>query len=200
MLMCRNHPEVVEGIRRCSRCGFTFCRDCLVDIDGHPYCATCKTEQLMNVRSGVDPTRLPLAGFWQRFAAAIIDGILMAIPVWLIVGGLLIFVVATDGAESMADPPIWLNFVQLPLMFLTPIYEGLMYSKKNGQTVGKMALKLRVVRADGSPISSGQAWGRAWIKLVFSCFCIVDYIPFFFTEDKTTLHDMVASTRVVETS
>lgn len=198
MLMCRNHPEVVEGVRRCARCGSTFCRDCLVDINGMPHCATCKTEQLMDVRSGVDRRQLQLAGFWKRFAAAIIDGIVMAIPVWLLVGGMMIFLVSTGAFENMAEPPLWVNFIQLPLALLTPLYEGTMYAWKNGQTLGKMALQIRVVRADGSEITTGQGWGRAWMKFLFSCFCIVDYIPFFFTEERTTLHDMVAKTRVIE--
>ena len=73
-----------------------------------------------------------------------------------------------------------------------------MLSMKNGQTVGKMALRLRVVRPDGSRISNGQAWGRAVMRLVLGCLFIVDYIPYFFTDEKTTLHDMVAGTRVVE--
>ena len=46
-----------------------------------------------------------------------------------------------------------------------------MLSMKNGQTVGKMALRLRVVRPDGSPITTGQAWGRAVMRLVLGCLC-----------------------------
>src|SRR5258707_11869269 len=55
-LHCRNHWDVVEGLRQCSRCGQTFCRDCLVDINGFAYCASCKNEQLLDVRSGVTLT------------------------------------------------------------------------------------------------------------------------------------------------
>ena len=35
------------------------------------------------------------------------------------------------------------------------------------------------------------------MRLVLGCMAIVDYIPYFFTDEKTTLHDMVAGTRVV---
>jgi uncharacterized RDD family membrane protein YckC len=61
-----------------------------------------------------------------------------------------------------------------------------------------MALKVRVVRPDGSPITSGQAWGRAAMKMIFGCIWFADYLPAFFTQEKTTLHDLVASTRVVD--
>jgi uncharacterized RDD family membrane protein YckC len=73
-----------------------------------------------------------------------------------------------------------------------------MMVKKNGQTVGKIVLQVRVVRPDGSPITTGQAWGRTLLRLVLGCLIILDYIPIFFTEEKTTLHDMIAGTRVID--
>ncbi|MEA2489078.1 MAG: hypothetical protein QOH21_870 [Acidobacteriota bacterium] len=194
MLMCRNHVEVIEGIRRCTRCGSTFCRDCLVDIAGHPYCATCKGEQLLDVRSGVDRTKLPLAGFWKRFGAALLDGLLLSVPMYAVMG----VVYFTMIAGKQSGTPFWFNFISLPFMFLSPIYEGLMFSLKDGQTLGKMAVGIKVVRPDGSSISTGQAWGRAGLKMILGCMWIIEYIPFWFTEERTTIHDMAASTRVVE--
>jgi uncharacterized RDD family membrane protein YckC len=191
--MCRNHVEVIEGIRRCSRCGSTFCRDCLVDIAGHPFCATCKNEQLMDVRSGIDRTRLPLAGFWKRFGAVMLDGFILAIPMYAIMGAVFFIMIRGKG-----EPPLWFNFISLPFIFVQPIYEGIMFSMKDGQTLGKMVLGIKVVRIDGSSITTGQAWGRAGLKLVLGCISIFDYIPFWFTDERTTLHDMAASTRVVE--
>lgn len=192
-MICRNHLDVSEGIRRCSRCGGTFCSDCLVDIQGRPYCATCKGEQLMDVRSGVDRTVLAYAGVGKRFGAIFLDGLIVNLPAYIV-----IFVLAFNAASEGGEPPFWMNLIGIPLMFVNLIYEGLMLSSKNGQTLGKMAVKVRVVRADGSPISSGQAWGRAGMRLVLGCLWIVDYIPALFTQEKTTLHDMVAGTRVVE--
>ena len=71
-MICRNHVDVSEGVRRCSRCGSTFCRDCLVEIGGAPYCATCKTEQLLDVRSGVSGP-LDLAPIGRRIWAYLAD-------------------------------------------------------------------------------------------------------------------------------
>ena len=73
-----------------------------------------------------------------------------------------------------------------------------MLSLKNGQTLGKMALRLRVVRPDGSRITAADAWGRTLMRMLLGCVAIVDYIPYFFTAEKTTLHDVIAGTRVVE--
>lgn len=193
-MICRNHVEVSEGVRRCARCMSPFCGDCLVDIAGRPYCAVCKEEQLLDVRSGVDRARLDLASNWKRFGAVFLDGLLTAIPMYAIMGAV-IFSSATGGGE----PSPFLNLIGVPFAFASFFYEALMMQLKSGQTLGKMALKVRVVRPDGSPITTGQAWGRAAMKMIFGCIWFADYLPAFFTQEKTTLHDLVASTRVVET-
>ena len=193
MLACTNHPDVIEGIRHCSRCGRMFCNDCLVTINGRLYCGTCKNEQLLDVRSGVDRTELQLAGILKRFGAIIIDGLIINLPMYFILFGLMF-----SSMDQHGQPNPMINLISIPFMFVNLLYEALMLQKKNGQTLGKMALKVRVVRPDGSPISSGQAWGRAAMRLVLGCLWIVDYIPAFFTKDKTTLHDMAAGTRVIE--
>jgi uncharacterized RDD family membrane protein YckC len=192
-MSCRNHADVLEGLRLCSRCMGTFCPDCLVDIEGRPYCATCKREQLLDVRSGVDRTHLQLAGIGKRFGAVFVDGLIINIPLYIV-----IFTMMIGPATRGVQPDPMLNLIGIPFMFVNLIYEGLMTQYKRGRTLGKMALKVRIVRPDGSPITTGQAWGRAAARMLLGCLWIVDYIPAFFTQDKTTLHDMIAGTRVVE--
>ena len=51
-------------------------------------------------------------------------------------------------------------FVSLGGAALKVLYEGLMLAS-GGQTVGKKAMKVKVVTAEGSDITTGQAWGRA---------------------------------------
>ena len=193
-MFCRNHVDVIEGIRRCSRCGATFCRDCLVEIQGLPYCAVCKTEQIMDVRSGVDRSALNLAGIGKRLGAVIIDGLIVTVPIYILFW-IALFTTAKDGGE----PNFFLIVpLYILLIFAQPVYEGVMMSMRDGQTVGKSAMKVRVVRPDGSSISTGQSWGRAFAKLLFGCIWFADYLPAFFNKDKTTLHDIVATTRVIE--
>ncbi|HEY0371077.1 MAG TPA: RDD family protein [Thermoanaerobaculia bacterium] len=196
-MICRNHVDVAEGVRRCARCGGSYCNDCLVTIHDRPYCATCKTEQLMDVRSGIEiSSRVTYGGFWQRFGAYIIDYIIQIIPVYAIFGALMVVSGMTSGFKS-SEPNLWLLLGYIPAFLIPICYEALMLQMKS-QTVGKMALRLKVVRPDGSRITPGQAWGRAVMRLVLGCLIIGDYIPFFFTDEKTTLHDLVAGTRVVE--
>lgn len=39
---CKNHPSV-EAAGQCSRCGNSFCPNCLVEIQGQKFCERCKS-------------------------------------------------------------------------------------------------------------------------------------------------------------
>jgi uncharacterized RDD family membrane protein YckC len=197
-MICLNHVDVAEGVRRCARCGETFCPDCLVTIHEQPFCAACKTEQLLDVRSGVDRTHMVYAGFWARVGAQVLDGLIFGVPAYAIFVAVMMYVAVL--VQENAQVPTLVLLAYVPLYVFPILYEASMLSLKNGQTVGKMALRLRVIRPDGSRITAGQAWGRAVMRLILGCLVVVDYIPYFFTDEKTTLHDMVAGTRVVESN
>jgi uncharacterized RDD family membrane protein YckC len=197
-MICRNHVDVSEGVRRCSRCGAGFCSDCLVTIQDLPYCATCKTEQLLDVRSGVDRTRAIYTSFWKRLGAYLIDYVVLMVATWIVILPILFMTGFSGMMGGGGEPSPSFLLIYIPSFTFPILYEALMLQMKNGQTLGKMALQIRVVRPDGSPITKGQAWGRAAMRLVLGCLVIIDYIPYFFTEEKTTLHDMVANTRVVD--
>lgn len=188
-MACRNHPDAFEGLRLCYGCSHTFCDDCLVLIGDKPYCAQCKSEKLLDVRSGVQRDVLPYAGLMSRFIAMIIDMLLLYGPMYV-----LIFWWAFAEPERMQHPLA--GFIGIPFVFVYLLYEGLM-TQARSQTLGKMAVGVKIVRPDGSPMSAGQAWGRAAMRMVLGCLWIVDYIPAFFTPEKTALHDLVAATRVV---
>jgi uncharacterized RDD family membrane protein YckC len=196
-MICRNHVDVSEGVRRCSRCGGTFCSNCLVNIGDRPYCAGCKTEHLLDARSGVDRTTLTYTTVLKRFGAMFLDGLILAIPNYVCMFGIMF---ATGAFTGKADPnaSLWILLIYIPILIFPILYEGLMLSLKNGQTVGKIALSARVVRPDGSPITRGQAWGRPAMRMVLGCLMGVDYLPALFTQEKTTLHDMIVGTRVVD--
>ncbi|HET7437806.1 MAG TPA: RDD family protein [Thermoanaerobaculia bacterium] len=188
-MICQNHVDVAEGVRRCSRCGTPYCNDCLVEIQGYPYCATCKTEQLLDVRSGVDATVLDYASISRRFGASFVDGLITGVPA-------LIVIFSVVGMQSAAGSSGFMGGWFLLPSLIAMVYEALMLKAK-GQTLGKMALKVKVVAPDGRALSTGQAWGRAVGRVLLGFLYIVDYIPAFFTKEKTTLHDMFAKTRVV---
>jgi uncharacterized RDD family membrane protein YckC len=195
-MTCRNHVDVEEGVRLCTRCRMPYCGDCLVTIHGAPYCAACKTEKLLDVQSGTDAAAvLPLANIGRRFAAVIIDRMLFGFAVFAAV-----LIVSLFVASSKSDPEA-IGFTLLGIfggLYLGMIvYEGLMLASR-GQTLGKIAMKIKVVRPDGLSITTGQAWGRTLLRsIMVSLLFLLNYIPAFVTKEKTCLHDLVANTRVV---
>lgn len=178
-MSCANHAEVQEALRTCARCGASFCADCVVVLQGDDVCAGCKEERLLDLLSGV-PHGLPLASWRRRVGALIIDrGIL-----WIV------FFSALFGIEK--------PFVSWIAYGLYVIYEAIMLHVR-GQTLGKIIMRIRVVRVDGAPLHAKQSWGRALLRGIFgSALQIVDDAPALFTKEKTCLHDMLARTRVVE--
>lgn len=185
-MICRNHVDVAAGVRRCARCGSPFCSDCLVDIAERPYCAACKTEQLLDVRSGVDNVTMDFASVGRRFVGVFIDGIILRLVGTLMGFGLGV-TMAASGQQSLFYAGIILGVI------INISYDAVLVAVR-GQTVGKMAMKVRVVNANGGELTQGQAWGRALVKAFLP---LITFIPAFFTPDKRTLHDMAAGTRVV---
>jgi uncharacterized RDD family membrane protein YckC len=90
------------------------------------------------------------------------------------------------------DPTI----IALTLLYVA--YDALMIQFRS-QTLGKMAVKTKVVRIDGTPVTAGQAWVRALTRWALNYLYIVDWITIFFTRERLCVHDMLAKTRVVNT-
>jgi uncharacterized RDD family membrane protein YckC len=114
--------------------------------------------------------------------------------------------VAAGGAAGLHDVeagapsdtvPLIVNLIMYPILLGIPfVYEGWMLQAKS-QTLGKMALGLRVVTPDGGVITTGQAWGRTAAKILLASCLGLTYIPALLTRERTTLHDLLAGTRVV---
>ncbi len=146
------------------------------------------------------------ANFWVRFAAALIDGIVLNIFFYLLmftgVAGLFF---STDGfdeeALAMADPETllsaYLGFIALSII-INWLYFALMESSRYQGTLGKMAVKIKVTDYNGERISFGRATGRHFGKMISGLILMIGYIMAGFTEKKQALHDMMASTFVIQ--
>lgn len=191
---CKNHPLVEDRLTRCSRCVEAFCPDCIVEIGGLPYCLDCKTESMRDLRSGVPVRELDMATIGRRFVAMFIDGLIVMVP------ALVVFFSVAIPLNLLAEESVLGLVVQLVLSLAIGaayvVYEGLMLSS-GGQTVGKKAMSIKVVTPEGGEITRGQAWMRAGARQIISLFCWpIDYLVAF-GQERTTIHDILAKTRVV---
>ena len=203
LVPCPNHPEVTEGLGACGVCRRNFCSDCLVTLGGVPTCADCKLERLDALRSG--QAEGDLAGPWRRFAAQFVDGLVFFIPSVVLYSSGLFFspwsALVAPGLRPANSPPtlLWLPvLLTFLLMAAVVVYEALMLTTY-GQTLGKMALGIKVVTPSGGDIRPGQAWVRAVSRSVMSflyCVGLLDVL-FIFSARHRTLHDRLAQTVVM---
>jgi uncharacterized RDD family membrane protein YckC len=133
------------------------------------------------------------AGFWARFAAVFIDGILINIvlfPLRLILPGTMDFNNPAPNFGMLA----LLNIITILVSWL---YEAGMISSSWQATLGGKALRIKVTDLDGRPIGFAQATGRTFAKILSALICLIGYLMQPFTERKQALHDMIAGTLVV---
>ena len=141
---------------------------------------------------------MELAGRGTRLAAAIIDGLIMMVFVF----GLGYFMV--PGMFSGVEPSV---MQMLPLWLLTmAIWFGINYPllSRNGQTIGKKMMGIRIVRVDGSDCAVGRIIGLRYmvpgaigqIPIIGPIFGLINVL-FIFRESRRCLHDAIADTIVI---
>ena len=147
------------------------------------------------------------AGFWKRFAAILIDGVILwVVDLFLLVPflgmlGLGIFTSAMNDGEP--SPGMIMSIIGAYMGSLVLIciagwlYFAIMESSVKQATLGKMALGIIVTDMNGQRISFGRATGRYFGKILSALILYVGYIMAGFTEKKQALHDIIASCLVV---
>jgi uncharacterized RDD family membrane protein YckC len=126
----------------------------------------------------------PRAGFWTRFGASFLDGIIVSIPYLLV---------------SVATGNVALGYVVYLLVGIAyfTYFEG----SESGQTIGKKALGIRVIDlAGGGPIGSTRAFIRYIGRIVSSIPLLLGYFWMLWDGEKQTWHDKMAGAVVVPTS
>jgi len=141
------------------------------------------------------------ASFGARFAAALVDGILVNI-IAAVLGGIaggIIGAIAGGGGANRNNVAAFAQIVGGVIGLVTGwLYSALQESSEKQATIGKKMLGIRVTDLEGNRISFGQATGRHFSKIVSGLICLIGYIMAGFTEKKQALHDMMASTLVVK--
>jgi uncharacterized RDD family membrane protein YckC len=148
------------------------------------------------------------AGFWLRFVAIVIDGILISILQFVIIAPILGAIgigVSSSSAMDTADPTAMLATVMAVFstvgiigQVVQILYFTLMESSKYQATVGKLALGLIVTDINGGKLDFVKALIRNVSKIVSTIILLIGYIMAAFTEKKQALHDIIAGTLVVK--
>lgn len=187
-------PEILY----CAECGRPTPAGDLARFGDLRVCPVCKDIFTQKLREGVAPAvKLRYAGFWIRLLAAIIDGIienlLSGIVQFVLLGS---FVTQFSSERLLTEAAVRIALSSLVAVALSACYEAFFIAQL-GATPGKLALGLKVVRADGGPVSLGRAFGRYFAKLLNIMTLFIGYIMAGFDSQKRGLHDMICDTRVI---
>jgi len=184
----------------CSVCGNRFPSDNVIRYENSWICASCKPAFFQRLKEGASqPGTLQYAGFWIRFAAKFVDGVILwvagmaiAFPVGIVVGA--------SAARTPRAVPGRFIAIQIVLMLLQYGLAALYatwFVGRFGATPGKMACRLKIVRSDATKVSYGRALGRHFSEYLSALILAVGYIMAGFDGEKRALHDRICDTRVV---
>jgi uncharacterized RDD family membrane protein YckC len=152
---------------------------------------------------------LELASRSARLVAVILDGLLGFI--WFAPTYITNF--ATVAQQARGNPiMVWINLARTGGWFYVGVLGALVVLAidltllaRNGQTIGKKLLGIKVVRVDGSPVSLYRVFLLRYvcntlltlIPLFGSLYSLVDCLMIF-SESRRTVHDRIADTIVVK--
>jgi uncharacterized RDD family membrane protein YckC len=123
----------------------------------------------------------PRAGFWRRFVASLIDGLLMGVVQWILLA------ILSDGLAYLLSTLITIGYFTY-------------FHGNTGQTPGDAALSIRVVDLSGrtgGPIGYPRAFLRWLVSLVSGAVILLGYLWMLWDREKQTWHDKAAGSVVV---
>ena len=127
-----------------------------------------------------------LAGLVERLAANLIDSFLLILPM------IIVAIVLASGGRALPHQLLQFVFLAIPVA-----YHWYFWTRRDGQTPGKFALGIRVIRTDGDAISDVDALIRAIGYHVSSMLFGLGFIWALFSAKNQTWHDIMARTYVV---
>ncbi|MFV2061748.1 MAG: RDD family protein [Gammaproteobacteria bacterium] len=143
-----------------------------------------------------------LASPWIRLLAAIIDGLILMIfiiPVQISMG-------VYDGfPEKMVQPDFLTSMIILIMVMVAYIAINGYTLNKNGQTLGKLICKIKIVRVDFSKVDLSRIIFARYLPITFvgqipivgGIVSLVDVL-FIFRQSRQCLHDNIADTVVIK--
>jgi uncharacterized RDD family membrane protein YckC len=152
-----------------------------------------------------------LAGWWPRAVAYLIDGLIVGVPAAIVLVALGVGIFASEDSDTGVVALV-VGFIVSLLVFLAIalLYAPLLMRRpgeRNGQTWGKQAMSIRVVRTNGLPVDFGTGALREIVLknlAVGIASSVVPFVPYLLNflwplwdDENRALHDMAAQTRVV---
>lgn len=126
-------------------------------------------------------------GFWRRFVAFMIDGIIIVPPFML----LSYLIYGTTDFENI-------RAIYLPFGVISTAYFVLFPITRLQATPGKAILKMKITNRQFEKITFWQSFGRYFASVLSHMILFIGYFMIGFTPKKRALHDFLANTLVTK--
>lgn len=128
------------------------------------------------------------AGFWKRFLASLLDGIIIGIPL-----GVISYLIT-----GKAEGNWFTSLINILYFWIVPVVWS-------GYTVGKKIIGIRIVKVNGEKLGFGAMFLRSFVAyliygITLGLAFIVSAIMVAAREDKRAIHDFIAGTYVTTES
>ncbi len=136
-----------------------------------------------------------------RIAALLVD--LFAVYIAAFVLSLLFF--GGETSDAAIDPEqqylaALTDGASILTSILFVLYRTIFHAMANGATLGKQLFGLTVKTTDSERLSTGRSFGRALAQAILSDLILIGYLVAIFHPKSYTLHDLIASTAVFQSS
>ena len=155
-------------------------------------------------------TRHELAGWWSRVGAQLIDSIIIgvgALVILAIFGSVFSVGFFASDEAGIVSFIVGMFFAAISIAIVALVYAPVLMARTNGQTLGRMAVGIRVVRNNGGPMTFGFAMLREVAvkallfgvagSVTFGLANLADVLWPLWDDENRALHDFVVDTRVV---
>ena len=186
----------------CVECGKDFAPSETIRYQGVYVCQACKQgyfDRMWAVQAP-PPAAPRFASFGSRLAAKLIDTAIMYVVQLPLSIAFVLSAPKQPNGDPMHSPIVFstVGVVVYALSLVITAAYNVYFVGRHGATPGKMALKIKVVMADGSALTYGRAASRYFGELLSSLTCMAGYVVAAFDQEARALQDHVAGTRVVQ--
>jgi uncharacterized RDD family membrane protein YckC len=201
----RPWSQVSAETATCAASGGRYWQRDMAPYEGKFISAEHKDQYFQRLREGVSqPNQYVYGNFGRRFVAKLIDGIVNWVMSMISNVALFALFFGSSMFSAAPDPEqMGKFFAYQGVTFLVNLSLGVGYYwfflSRYAATPGKLALGLKVIRPDGSPLTTGRIIGRYFSEMLSGMLLCIGYIMAGFDEERRALHDRICDTRVIKT-
>lgn len=189
----------------CAFSGQRYPKSEMIQFQGKWISGEHRDAYFQRLREGVtQPGKFEYGNFGRRFVAKLLDGIILGV-VGLLLNAVIAFAIygsanyfRLDSSKVTMTTMFLFQGLSIGLGTVLRLGYNIIFIRKFDATPGKMALGLKVVRADGSSLSVGRIVGRFFAEIISGLILCIGYIMAGFDEERRALHDRICDTRVIK--